>query len=177
MPAMKHPSRVTDKSVTPESSVDIQAAAAETDRARGRLVREFLSDWLAAREAHEPVVDFVSDLNPGERVLVYTARPTKLLPCWRGPFVVESVKGRSCMVLTDRGIERHWLGNIKRYEDFEEALEKRSAGAPRPKRRAAELSQELTQQILRDEALGELKFEKKRKLPPGFASAQAGIGR
>ncbi|KAF4691188.1 hypothetical protein FOZ60_015998 [Perkinsus olseni] len=47
-------------------------------------------------------------------VYVYTNRSSKLESCWRGPFVVSALAARSAILTTDRGLEEHYLGNLRR---------------------------------------------------------------
>ncbi|KAF4752906.1 hypothetical protein FOZ63_022190, partial [Perkinsus olseni] len=93
---------------------DLLQVAAEMDSTRKKAVGDFMNCWLDMRENVKPVFKPNHDLKVGMSVYVYTNRSSKLESCWRGPFVISALAARSAILTTDRGLEEHYLGNLRR---------------------------------------------------------------
>ncbi|KAF4665760.1 hypothetical protein FOL47_004437 [Perkinsus chesapeaki] len=119
---------------------DLLQVAGELDSNRKKVVAEFMNCWLDMRENTKPVLKVNHDLKVGMSVYVYTNRSSKLESCWRGPFVISALSTRSAILTTDRGLEEHYIGNLRR-------CQAPLTESGRPSRYAARQSREKTRAI------------------------------
>ncbi|EER18693.1 hypothetical protein Pmar_PMAR021582 [Perkinsus marinus ATCC 50983] len=148
LPCMRapEPTEKEDEPVGPARTVaDLLQLAGEIGPQYRIVVAQLFNTWLDMREKVNPVMKVDHSLKVGQQVYVYTNRPSKLDSCWRGPYFIVSLLGRSATLSTERGLETHYAGNLKRCKVSEE-----SSGA-RPTRFAAQRSQILTRELLREE--------------------------
>ncbi|KAF4647987.1 hypothetical protein FOL47_003901 [Perkinsus chesapeaki] len=93
-----------------ETVSDLLQLAGETGPEHRTVVAQLLNTWLDMREQSNPSMKIDHSIKVGQLVYVYTNRPSKLEVCWRGPYSVVSLAGRSATLGTERGLETHYLG-------------------------------------------------------------------